>query len=260
MPQIVTDPLCPTWIKTAVVVMVAVFAFFVPQEVPLEYYPLNNPSSGRNYIEVKCSANVRGEVKIYLDFGSGLNELNAIAWPVGPGQTAFTYVFPLSDAPLVGMRLDPFTGGGGELRIDEFRIIDDRQKEVRRFGPDDFGDLHQIQAITGNSDGWKIVVPPGADDPSAQVHIGRSIIPEGLNERNAKRCLLSVGYLWGMLWLAMLAIYSALRLWSSFSGAVQSICFLLLISFCFAVAGNRGLLKNTVRYATLAAHLEKAGL
>ena len=56
-------------------------ASLLPQEVPLEYYPLNNPSSGLNYLEITCAANVQGETNVYLDNGRGFNELEKIRWP-----------------------------------------------------------------------------------------------------------------------------------------------------------------------------------
>ena len=97
-----TDPFQPSWLRAACVLVIATAAFFVPQEVPLEYYPLNNPSSGLQYLEITCAANTNGETAFYLDFGHGFNELDKIRLPIGPSEMAFTYTFPLLDAPLVG--------------------------------------------------------------------------------------------------------------------------------------------------------------
>src|ERR1035437_3197901 len=106
-----TDTFQPTWGRAALAVLIAAAAFFVPQKIPLEYYPLNNPSSGLQYLEITCAANVTSETQFYLDFGRVFGELECIPLPIGPSEMAFTYTFPLQDAPLIALRLDPFLNG-----------------------------------------------------------------------------------------------------------------------------------------------------
>jgi len=244
-----TDPFQPTWGRAILAAIIAFAAYFIPQKIPLEYYPLNNPSSGLQYLEITCAANVTGETQFYLDFGHGFNELDKIRLPIGPSEMAFTYTFPLQDAPLINLRLDPFEQGAGELTITNFRIINRREEEIRRFTKDSFFALNQIDRIEPLEKGWKLVVNASATDPSARVKLAQSAVPEGMNERNLKRCLLSTGYLTMMLWIILLAVYFALRLFTSWRGIVRACAFLVFLAAIFAIVGNRGLIKNSLYYA-----------
>ncbi len=244
-----TDPFQPTWGRVALAVIIAVAAYFIPQKIPLEYYPLNNPSSGLQYLEITCAANTTGETQFYLDFGHGFNELDKIRLPIGPSEMAFTYTFPLLDAPLIGLRLDPFMSGPGELTITNFRIINRREEEIRRFTKDSFFAMNQIDGIVPLENGWKCVIKPGANDPYMNIQLGRPAVPEGMNERNLKRCLLSVGYLTMMLWIILLAIYFSLRLFSSWREVWRASAFLAFMALLFSCVGNRGLIKNSQFYA-----------
>jgi hypothetical protein len=227
----------------------AAIGFLLPQQVPLEYYSLNNPSSGLNYLEITCAANVSGETDVYLDNGRGFNELEKIRWPISPSQSAYTYTFPLPDAPLRHLRLDPFVSGAGEFTITNFRIINRRGEEICRFTKQDFQPTHQIDAIIPVNGGWKLVVGAKADDPHSQVQFPRPIIPEGMNKRNLKRCLLSSGYLAIMLWILLLAVYFALRLHRDGRAIARAVVFLAFVAVLFSLVGNRGLIKNSIRYA-----------
>jgi hypothetical protein len=250
-----TDPFLPTWGRAILTAAIAFAAYLLPQKIPLEYYPLNNPSSGLQYLEITCAANVNGETQFYLDFGRGFNELDKIRLPIGPSEMAFTYTFPLQDAPLIGLRLDPFMNGAGEFTITNFRIINRREEELRRFTKDSFIGMNQIESIVPLEKGWKLVIKAGATDPNANVQLGRPAIPEGMNERNLKRCLLSTGYLAMMLWIILLAVYFALRLFTSWRGAMRACAFLLFMAMAFSIVGNRGLIKNSRYYAKKAARI-----
>ena len=244
-----TDPFQPTWGRGLLAVAVAAIGFMLPQAVPLEYYSLNNPSSGLNYLEITCAANVVNNTDIYLDNGRGFNELDRIRWPISQSATAYTYTFPLPDAPLLHLRLDPFVSGAGEFTITNFRIINRRGEEVHRFTKDDFRPTHQIDAIVPIGDGWKLVVKAPADDPHSQVQLARPIIPQGMNERNFMRCLLSWSYLALMIWILLLAVYFALRLHRDRRTIARAVVFLAFIAVTFSLVGNRGLIKNSMRYA-----------
>jgi hypothetical protein len=244
-----TDPFQPTWGRGLLAVAVAAIGFLLPQAVPLEYCSLNNPSLGLNYLEITCAANVNGQTNVYLDHGQGFNELEKIRWPMGPSQSAYTYTFPLPDAPLLNLRLDPFDNGAGEFTITNFRIINRRGEEIHRFTKEDFQPTHQIDAITPTSDGWKLVVKAPADDPYSQVRLSGPIIPQGMNERNLKRCLISSGYLALMLWILLLAVYFALRLHRDGRAIARAVVFLAFVAVLFSLVGNRGLIKNSIGYA-----------
>jgi hypothetical protein len=251
-----TDPFQPSWLRAALVLVIATASFFIPQGVPLEYYPLNNPSSGLQYLEVTCASNVDGETRFYLNFGHGYNELDKIQLPIGPSEMAFTYTFPLLDGPLIGLRVDPFMSGAGELTITNFRIINRREEEICRFDKDSFKEPLEIDKIVPLEKGWKIVTKADSKDPNIQVKLSHALIPEGMNERNLKRCLLSTGYLTMMLWIILLAVYFALRLFPSWRAAGRACLFLLFMAAAFSIVGNRGLIRNSWFYAKKAHRLE----
>ena len=67
-----------------------------------------------------------------------------------------------------------------------------------------------------------------------------------MNERNLRRCLLSWGYLAGMLWLLLLIAWITLfrtRRWAEMS---RTPAFLALLALLFSGVGNRGLIKNSI--------------
>lgn len=243
------DAFQPTWCRGLLVTVVAAIGFLLPQEVPLEYYSLNNPSYGLQYLEITCAANVPGETNVYLDTGRGFNEIERIRWPISPSQSAYTYAFPLPDAPLFKLRLDPFVSGAGEFTITNFRIINRRGDEIHRFSQNDCELSHGIDAVMPADSGWKLVVKSQASDPYAQVKLLRPIIPDGMNARNLKRCLLSCGYLALMLWIFLLAVYFAARLHRDARTIFRAGAFLALMAVLFALGANRGLIRNSVRYA-----------
>ena len=237
-----------TWPRALLVAVVAIGGFLVPQAVPLEYASLNNPSSGLQYLELTCASNIPGTTEIYLGTGRGFNELEKITILMGGSVMAYTYTFPLADAPLVDLRIDPFARGAGELTITNLRIINRRGVEIRRIGASDFVDLHQA-TLKSASIGWKLVTNADADDPRVRIHLSRPIVAEGMNERNLKRCLISVGYLSVMLSILLLAVY--FTFWNSqpLAEAFREIVFIAFIALSFSVVGNRGLLRNSVRFA-----------
>jgi hypothetical protein len=86
-----------------------------------------------------------------------------------------------------------------------------------------------------------------------RMRIDRAIIPQGMNGRNLRRCVISIAYLSGVLWILLLAVYSVQHLRRDWRGCARSILFLLLIAFCFSSVAHRGLLRNSIRRAHVAA-------
>lgn len=246
----ITEALRPTRARVLIGLAIAIAAFFLPQEIPLEYYPLNNPSSGLQYLEIRCASNFRGNTSIYLDTGKGFNELDKILWPIAPSEMAFTYTFPLPDAPLFRLRLDPIDNGAGELRVPNFRLINRREQEILRFGPDSFAERHQIDSVTPLEKGFTVTVTQ-SDNPWLLIELAKPLAAEGMNERNLKRCLLSTGYLTFMLWLILLAAFFAFHPRGPWKRYLPPITFLLFLAAIFAIVGNRGLIRNSMRYASL---------
>jgi hypothetical protein len=239
--------------------VVAGFAFFIPQEIPLEYYPLNNPGTDINYLEITCAADKTGGVEVFLDFGRGFNELEKISWPIGPSEMAFTYTFPLQDAPLIDLRLDsPIQGV--KLFIRQMRIINRRNEEIQRFTRDLFQPISQILSLDPEPDGWTIASPADSIDPITRVKLGAPIVPVGMNHRNLLRCLLSAGYLSMMLWIILLAVYFAFYVPAGWRSLLQQVSFLAFLAVIFSIVGNRGLIRNSIRYASYVAPANRPGL
>ena len=258
-PPLSRDPFRPTWRRGLLAAVVAVAAFLMPQEAALVFYPLNDPSPGTLQIQITCASSLTGNTRFYLDTGAGFNERDTITWPIAPSSQPYTYTFPLADAPLCGLRIDPFDTGPGEFTITNLRVIERHGKEVRRFSKDDFASLHNIEAIVPRSDGWKFVVAK-ADDPYACLAFPSPLVPDGMNVRNLQRCLLSWGYLALMLWILLLAVYFALVRGRPWREIFSSTAFLAGIALLFAAVGNRGLIKESIRIAEFRAPKIPPGL
>jgi len=248
---VLRGPFHPTWPRALLAAAVAIIAFCLPQEIPLEWYPLNNPSSGLQYLEITCAGKSKWLAEISLDTGRGFNALDKIEWPMGPSEMAFTYTFPLADAPLFSLQLDPTLSDAAQTKITNFRIINRRGEEIGHFIRDPEKIPPSKQATAPGKQGWRLI--DSADNPRAFYYFIRPLVAEGMNERNLKRCLLSIGYLTVMLWILLLAVYFAFRRGGGRRALLESAAFLLLLSFCFSFVGNRGLMKNSIHYAWIAA-------
>jgi hypothetical protein len=224
-------------------------AFFVPQEIPLEWYPLNEPGTDINYLEIKCASDADGDVQIFYNATTGLNELDSIKFPISPTEQTYTYTFPLVDAPLVGLRLDPVEKGG-TLTVDAFRIINRRGELIRRFTREMLVPMNDVAAIDTIREGWKVTSTPGGLDPVVGLDFdGVPIVPVGMNHRNLLRCLLSTGYLSGMLTILMLAVVTAFWKPVSWGDFARKVGLIAALSVPLAMIGNRGLIRNSIAYA-----------
>src|SRR6478736_6033214 len=85
--------------------ILAAIGFLLPQEVPLVWYPLNDPSPGTVQLEIACASSVDGTMQILYDNGPLAHTINV---PMVKSAATYTYVFPLPDAPLTALRIDPF--------------------------------------------------------------------------------------------------------------------------------------------------------
>ena len=209
-PSSAPDLFRPTRWRALIAAAVAVIAFVLPQEAPLAYYPLNNPSDGLLLLEITCAASATGETQISYDTGRGLNPLDSIRIPIAPSSQPYTYTFPLPDAPIVAMRLYPLNCPG-ELTITNFRIINRRGELNRRLAREDFEPRNEIAAVSATPGGWKLITTPAATESYSRIELHEPIVAKGMNVRNLQRCLLSWGYLALMLWILLLAVYFALR-------------------------------------------------
>jgi hypothetical protein len=236
----------------------AIAGFLLPQEIPLEWYPLNNPGTDINYLEISCASNINGEVQIRYDVGLlGNRSFDNIRIPISPTTQTFTYTFPLPDAPIVEMRVIP--PSGGELTIRHMRIINRRNEEIRRFTYDLFRAERDV-VITPLPEGWKLVSTPSPASPSSRIELFARIIPVGMDHRNLLRCLLSTGYLALMLTILLLAILFTFYRPASWRDFGLHLVFMASIAFLFAWVGNRGLIRNSVHFARYVAPKPPPGL
>ena len=249
------SPFKPTWRRLLFAAVLALGAFFLPQEAPLEWYPLNNPSSGLQYLEIKYAGRTTWTARIELDYGTGFRDLTTISIPTSPTETAFTYTFPLMDGPIHRIRLDQVLSDPAQATIVNFRIINRRGEAICHFTSNPPAEAVPQASIVGRP-GWELIANP--DDARILLRFARPLIAEGMNERNLKRCLLSTGYLAGMLEILLLAVYFTFIRPQSWRAFLTSAGFLLFLSVCFSCVGNRGLIKNSLRYAQAAAALPLA--
>lgn len=238
----------PTWGKLCLAAVVALGGFLLPQEVPLEWYPLNEPGTDINYLEISCASNKDGDVQIFYNLYTGITQLNSIYFPISPTEQTFTYTFPLPDGPITELRLDPVAQGGG-FTIRQMRIINRRGEEIRRFTRSMFRPQHEIAAITPLPDGWKITSTNGAVDPHVRIELASPVIPVGQDHRNLQRCLLSTGYLAGMLFILLMAVLTATYRPHSWRDFFIHAGFLAALGILFSFVGNRGLIRNSIHYA-----------
>ncbi len=238
----------PTWGRGLFALLLAIAGFLLPQEVPLEWYPLNEPGTDINYLEISCAADKTGEVKIYYDLTHGINELNSIRFPISPTEQTYTYTFPLPDGPITELLVHP-PAQGGTLHIRQMRIINRRNEEIRRFTRDMFQAQQEIAAITPSTDGWKITSTASATNPGTRVELRSPIIPVGKDHRNLLRCLLSTGYLTMMLWILLLAVLFTFYRPVNWRDLLAHLGFMACLALFFAFVGNRGLIRNSVLYA-----------
>jgi hypothetical protein len=238
----------PSGRRLVVAAAVAVAALFVPQEIPLQWFPLNEPGTDINYLEITCAANETGTTEVFLNTGSGINHLNKISWPISPTENTYTYTFPLLDAPIAEFRLDPI-GYGGTLTIRQMRIIDRMGAQIQRFTKDHFIPLHEIAEIAPAPDGWKITSTPEATDPYARIDLYSPLFAKGLNHRNFLRCLYSWSYLGLMLWILLLAVLFTFYRPRGWRDLLSHVSFMAAIALMFSAVGNRGLIKNSYRYS-----------
>lgn len=243
------SPFRPTWGRLLFAAGLALGGFFLPQEVPLEWYPLNEPGTDINYLEISCASNVNGEVQIRYDVGLlGNRSFDNIRIPISPTTQTFTYTFPLPDAPLVKMQVH--LPAKGTLSVRQMRIINRRGEEIRRFTREMFHPLRQVAAINPTAEGWDLVALPDGFDPSFWIEMAPPITPVGMNHRNLLRSLLSTGYLAMMLLILLLAVLTATYRPKGWRDFFCHAGFMAALALLFAPVGNRGLIRNSLHYAS----------
>jgi len=239
----------PTLCRLLIAIAVSCIGFWLPQEIPLEWYPLNNPGDDILYLKLKCTSNALGEVRISYATAGEFSPVNVIRWPIAPTKRSYTYVFPLRDAPITALQLESLSHGG-VISFDLMRICNRGDREIHRFSAADFTADQQAAVIPGPDGSWSIVAKPEAQNPVIRIALPAPLIPRDANRRNFSRCLLSTGYLTLMLTVVLLAAlfatYQAPRRVELF----RRIGFVVILAFLFALVANRGLIRNSCRYAT----------
>ena len=219
-----------------------------PQEIPLVWYPLNEPGEDILYLEMKCGSDANGEVKLYFNTTQGLNELDTISFPISPSKNTYTYTFPLFDAPITEIRIDSVSSGG-TLNVDSLRIIDRQGTEYRRFTADMLRSVVGIEAIKPTLSGFAITSIAEMNDAQLVMELFSPIMAKGINDRSILRCLYSTSYLALMLWIILLAVLFVFWRPGGWRDFGVHVGFMACLALMFAVVGNRGLIKNSWRYA-----------
>lgn len=254
-----SDLFAPTRGRVAFGLGLAAAAFFLPQEVPLEYYPLNEPGNDILYWEISfASTDFTGNTFLRYDVGKGFNDLHSIQIPIAPSERTYTYTFPLLDAPITALRMDP-ADKHGEIRVRQMRIIDRRETEILRFTGNDMMPASGIASTFPLEAGWKITTAQNAHDPYLRVHLDAPLVAKGLNYRNFLRSLYSWSYLALMLWIILLAVYFTFLRHRDWRTVAKSVSFLALLALAFSAVGNRGLIRNSWAYSRFEAPVIEPG-
>ncbi|HVU16344.1 MAG TPA: hypothetical protein VHD32_05445 [Candidatus Didemnitutus sp.] len=238
----------PTWHRVLGAFALAATAFALPQEAPLVWLPLDRIEDGTLLLEIRCRVDRVGEISIHCDTTRGNRAFEEIRWTVSPTDQAYTYTFPLPDAPIIRLRLDPLPHGG-ILHIDRMRIVDHRGREIRHLRRESFFPNHQIAAISAAGEGWDIRSTADAVEPFTMVDRDAPVIPVGMNGRNLLRCLISVGYLAVMLEIVLAAALFATGPAAHGRNLRGPLAFAALIALLAALVGNRGLLRDSLHFA-----------
>jgi hypothetical protein len=238
----------PTRAGMLTALALAAVGFFLPQKVPLEWYPLNHPGTDIQFLEIICASDKNGTVQVFYDATRGFNQLESIRWPISPTPRTYTYIFPLPDAPITALRFDP-VGDGGTLTIHEMHIVNGRGDEILRITGEMFSPLQHIAALSPVPDGWSITSTAGSQDASARIALPAPLVPVGMNGRNLQRCLRSTGYLALMLGLGLLAVLFIFHRPRNRVELVSRAGFMAGLALLFALVGNRGLIRNSVHFA-----------
>ena len=243
----------PSWRQLLVVSVIAAGAFCLPQEAPLEWYPLNDPAPGTVQIELTCATNVDGTMQIFYNNGPRQRTIDV---PMAKSTATYTYVFPLPDAPLTALRIDPFFAGPGEFTVATLRLIERHGAEILSFPHDAVSPNNWVKSLQpAGAKGWKLTAAADSIDPYVVLKLPHPVIPAGMNQRNLLRCLLSTGYLAGMLWLVLLIVLVVLHRNEGMSALLRPALFLALLALLFGLVGNRGLIRESLQSARLASSL-----
>jgi hypothetical protein len=164
-------------------------SLFLPHSLPVESGRLADLTMGLLYLEISYAADVGGLAEIFLDTGRGFNENEKLHLVLEPGEGTHTYTLPLPDRPLSGLRMDPFLHGPGKLKINVFRVITRRLKEIRTFAAGDFQSNSPADFVVPSSIGWILVAGEKSSDPSFAIKFGRPLVPLGIERRTLLRRL-----------------------------------------------------------------------
>lgn len=249
------DWFSPTGGRLFFSVILAAIGFGLPQEIPLVWYPLDDPSPGTVQVEISCASNTNGQMQIIYASGPRTQTIDVLLFPT---TTTYTYVFPLTDAPLTSLRIDPFLAGPGEFTVSSLRLIERHGTELVKFPISSVIPNNGIKSLEPIGSGWKVTAAADASDPGFTLQLPKAVIPAGMNQRNLQRCLLSTGYLAGMLWLILLTVLTVFLRGFGLRAVLRAAAFLALLSVMFAVVGNRGLIRESIQSARLAAQLSQA--
>jgi len=235
----------PTLRVALFAIVVAVFGFMFPQDIPIEYYSLDLHSSGLQYLEITCASDFSGLMVVYLDRGRGFNDVDIIKWPIGPSEALLTYRFPLANRPLYRLRIST-EQASGILYISNFKIINRIGQEIHNIKGGEFNTLHKMLRLVTTPNGTKI---SGIDKDMkylCNVNFRNPIVPSGMNQRNFKKCLISWIYLSIMICISSLAVYVTFIKSEPLLLKIKYLIFLAFVSLLFSAVGNRGIIKNSI--------------
>jgi hypothetical protein len=218
------------------ILTVTIALFYLPQKIPLEFAPLNNPSFGMQYLDLSCSANYTGLVTVYYDTGSGFVDYNSIKFPVSALDIFATYTFPLLDKNVYKLKIQT-SDNLGKIYIKYFRIIN-RKGDILYTIIDD----HNV--YTKKFIKTKIDLANPVFNYKNVFILNHKLTPIGMIRRNLERCMLSFVYLSFILILIITTFYLIYIECNLLLFNYSIFTNVLLLSITFSIIANRGNLIN----------------
>lgn len=225
-----------------VVVLLAAGFFFVPQRPALSWWAPAFPRTERHYLELACAARGPDELVLQPEIFGRFDPSDAIVLPLSPSEHAYSFSFPLPDAPLTALRLTA-RPGAAPLEIRSLRIVTGDGREVLRLRRASFSPVAD-EEIAATENGWTIRAGhrvPG--QASVFTRFSGPVLAPGANHRNAVRCASSVAFLAGVLAVLLLAGTLAVR-----PRLGKRLCLTLgSLALLAAIVSHRGLLLASLR-------------
>jgi hypothetical protein len=150
---------------------VAILAFVFAVAAALPFITTSVVSREFYFFDVTLTSTNASTTQVFWDLGRGFSEFDSSRQPlrIEPKPVVYRYMVPMGT--IQALRLDP-ADGPGTFTLAHARIVDDRGRVVRAFGPDDFTAFKQIARLERIGDTLRVETTPDANDPILLLRLG----------------------------------------------------------------------------------------